>query len=35
MRATANNPVGLYVCAGLGNIGAKDAGINWPLLAVE
>ncbi|KAI1866710.1 uncharacterized protein JN550_007563 [Neoarthrinium moseri] len=31
MRATANNPVGLYSCAGLGNTGAKDKGINWPL----
>ncbi|KAK3201066.1 hypothetical protein GRF29_213g966212 [Pseudopithomyces chartarum] len=30
MRATANNPVGLYQCAGLGNTGAKDKGINWP-----
>jgi len=33
MRATANNPVGLYSCAGLGNTGAKDKGINWPLAA--
>ncbi|CAJ2510466.1 Uu.00g132750.m01.CDS01 [Anthostomella pinea] len=32
MRATANNPVGLYSCAGLGNIGAADKGINWPLV---
>ncbi|KAF2728832.1 hypothetical protein EJ04DRAFT_581074 [Polyplosphaeria fusca] len=32
MRATANNPVGLYACAGLGNTGAKDKGINWPLV---
>ncbi|TPX16088.1 uncharacterized protein E0L32_004083 [Thyridium curvatum] len=32
MRATANNPVGLYACAGLGNIGAADKGINWPLV---
>lgn len=32
MRATANNPVGMYSCAGLGNIGAKDKGINWPLV---
>ncbi|KAI1180709.1 carbohydrate-binding module family 13 protein [Nemania sp. FL0916] len=31
MRATENNPVGLYNCAGLGNIGAADKGINWPL----
>ncbi|KAF2646606.1 hypothetical protein P280DRAFT_416063 [Massarina eburnea CBS 473.64] len=31
MKATQNNPVGLYSCAGLGNIGAKDKGINWPL----
>ncbi|KAJ4346626.1 uncharacterized protein N0V89_010557 [Didymosphaeria variabile] len=30
MRATANNPVGLYACAGLNNSGAKDKGINWP-----
>ncbi|KAF2448501.1 carbohydrate-binding module family 13 protein [Karstenula rhodostoma CBS 690.94] len=30
MRATANNPVGLYQCAGLNNSGAKDKGINWP-----
>ncbi|EMR69959.1 putative carbohydrate-binding module family 13 protein [Eutypa lata UCREL1] len=34
MRATPNNPVGLYSCAGLGNIGAADAGINWPLVNV-
>ncbi|KJR89244.1 uncharacterized protein SPSK_06629 [Sporothrix schenckii 1099-18] len=33
MRATANNPVGLYSCAGLGNAGAGDKGINWPLVA--
>lgn len=32
LRATANNPVGLYTCAGLGNTGAADKGINWPLL---
>ncbi|PSN64567.1 hypothetical protein BS50DRAFT_557168 [Corynespora cassiicola Philippines] len=32
MRATPNNPVGLYSCAGLGNTGAADKGINWPLL---
>jgi hypothetical protein len=31
LRATQNNPVGLYDCAGLGNSGAKDKGINWPL----
>ncbi|KAI0022140.1 hypothetical protein F4780DRAFT_777853 [Xylariomycetidae sp. FL0641] len=34
MRATANNPVGLYSCAGLGNTGAADKGINWPLVDV-
>ncbi|TGJ84149.1 hypothetical protein E0Z10_g4617 [Xylaria hypoxylon] len=34
MRATENNPVGLYACAGLGNIGAADKGINWPLTNV-
>ena len=34
MRATQNNPVGLYACAGLGNAGAKDKGINWPLVQV-
>ncbi|KAF2190660.1 carbohydrate-binding module family 13 protein [Zopfia rhizophila CBS 207.26] len=34
MKATANNPVGLYSCAGLGNTGAKDKGINWPLVNV-
>ncbi|KAK3312657.1 hypothetical protein B0H66DRAFT_504543 [Apodospora peruviana] len=34
MRATANNPVGLYSCAGLGNTGAADKGINWPLVSV-
>jgi hypothetical protein len=32
LRATPNNPVGLYDCAGLGNSGAADKGINWPLL---
>ena len=32
LRATQNNPVGLYACAGLGNTGAKDKGINWPLV---
>lgn len=32
LRATQNNPVGLYNCAGLGNTGAADKGINWPLL---
>ncbi|KAF1833977.1 hypothetical protein BDW02DRAFT_579960 [Decorospora gaudefroyi] len=31
LRAVPNNPVGLYNCAGLGNIGAADKGINWPL----
>ncbi|KAF2845032.1 carbohydrate-binding module family 13 protein [Plenodomus tracheiphilus IPT5] len=31
LRATQNNPVGLYNCAGLGNTGAADKGINWPL----
>ncbi|KAL8403090.1 hypothetical protein RB594_008374 [Gaeumannomyces avenae] len=34
LRATAGNPVGLYSCAGLGNTGARDAGINWPLVNV-
>jgi hypothetical protein len=34
MRATENNPVGLYSCAGLGNTGAADKGINWPLVNV-
>ncbi|KAI2471884.1 carbohydrate-binding module family 13 protein [Annulohypoxylon bovei var. microspora] len=34
MRATENNPVGLYSCAGLGNTGAADKGINWPLTNV-
>lgn len=34
LRATQNNPVGLYNCAGLGNTGAADKGINWPLLDV-
>ena len=34
MKATANNPVGLYACAGLGNTGAADKGINWPLVNV-
>ena len=32
MRAIANNPVGLYNCAGLNNAGAADEGLNWPLL---
>ncbi|KAK3294452.1 uncharacterized protein B0H64DRAFT_375243 [Chaetomium fimeti] len=32
MRAVENNAVGLYSCAGLGNIGAADKGINWPLV---
>ncbi|EMD92194.1 hypothetical protein COCC4DRAFT_57750 [Bipolaris maydis ATCC 48331] len=31
IRAVENNPVGMYNCAGLGNSGAKDKGINWPL----
>ncbi|KAF2826885.1 MFS general substrate transporter [Ophiobolus disseminans] len=31
LRATQNNPVGLYNCAGLANSGAADKGINWPL----
>jgi len=34
LRATQNNPVGLYACAGLQNSGAKDKGINWPLVNV-
>ncbi|PVH97333.1 carbohydrate-binding module family 13 protein [Periconia macrospinosa] len=34
MQAKQNNPVGLYACAGLGNTGAKDKGINWPLVDV-
>ncbi|PKS05465.1 hypothetical protein jhhlp_008842 [Lomentospora prolificans] len=34
MRAVPNNPVGLYSCAGLGNTGAADKGINWPLVDV-
>ncbi|KAK3899881.1 hypothetical protein C8A05DRAFT_36488 [Staphylotrichum tortipilum] len=34
MRATENNAVGLYACAGLGNTGAADKGINWPLVNV-
>lgn len=33
MKAAANNPVGLYSCAGLNNVGAADKGINWPLAA--
>lgn len=32
LRATQNNPVGLYSCAGLGNTGAADKGINFPLV---
>ncbi|KAF1847707.1 carbohydrate-binding module family 13 protein [Cucurbitaria berberidis CBS 394.84] len=32
LKATQNNPVGLYNCAGLGNTGAADKGINWPLV---
>lgn len=35
MRAVENNDVGLFSCAGLGNIGAADKGINWPLVDVE
>ncbi|KXX80056.1 Beta-galactoside-specific lectin 3 [Madurella mycetomatis] len=34
MRAVENNPVVLFNCAGLGNTGAADKGINWPLLNV-
>jgi hypothetical protein len=34
LRATQNNPVGLYNCAGLANSGAADKGINWPLANV-
>jgi hypothetical protein len=34
LKAVQNNPVGLYNCAGLGNTGAADKGINWPLLNV-
>ncbi|SPO07242.1 uncharacterized protein DNG_09936 [Cephalotrichum gorgonifer] len=34
MRATPGNPVGLYTCAGLGGIGAADAGLNWPQVEV-
>ncbi|KAL2169076.1 hypothetical protein VTG60DRAFT_6498 [Thermothelomyces hinnuleus] len=34
MRAVENNDVGLFSCAGLGNTGAADAGINWPLVNV-
>ncbi len=33
MKASENNPVGLYACAGLANAGAKDRGINWPPVA--
>jgi hypothetical protein len=32
LRATQNNPVGLYDCAGLQNSGAADKGINWLLM---
>ncbi|KAJ4377306.1 hypothetical protein N0V83_000130 [Neocucurbitaria cava] len=32
LKAVQNNPVGLYNCAGLGNSGAADKGINWPLV---
>lgn len=35
MRAVPDNPVGFYDCAGLGGIGAEDAGLNWPLVDVE
>ncbi|KAL1836769.1 hypothetical protein VTJ49DRAFT_4687 [Mycothermus thermophilus] len=35
MRAVESNDVGLFTCAGLGNIGAADKGINWPLVDVE
>lgn len=35
MRAVPNNPVGMYDCAGLGGIGAADAGLNWPLVDAE
>jgi hypothetical protein len=35
MRAVENNPVGFFSCEGLGDIGAADAGINWPLVDVE
>ncbi|KEZ39141.1 hypothetical protein SAPIO_CDS10540 [Scedosporium apiospermum] len=35
MRAVENNAVGLYSCAGLGNTGAADKGINWPIVDVE
>ncbi|TLD30400.1 hypothetical protein PspLS_02424 [Pyricularia sp. CBS 133598] len=34
MRATPGNAVGLYSCAGLGNTGAADKGINFPLVNV-
>jgi hypothetical protein len=34
LKATQNNPVGLYNCAGLANSGAADKGINWPLANV-
>lgn len=34
LRATQNNPVGLYNCAGLQDSGAADKGINWPLVNV-
>ncbi|KAK4148371.1 hypothetical protein C8A00DRAFT_39075 [Chaetomidium leptoderma] len=34
MRATEDNAVGLYARAGLGNTGAADKGINWPLVNV-
>lgn len=35
MQAVPDNPVGLYDCAGLGGIGAEDAGLNWPLVDAE
>lgn len=35
MRAVPDNPVGFYDCAGLGGIGAADAGLNWPLVDAE
>lgn len=35
MRAVPDNPVGFYDCAGLGGIGAEDAGLNWPLVDAE
>ncbi|EDU42505.1 hypothetical protein PtrSN002B_010721 [Pyrenophora tritici-repentis] len=32
IKAVQNNPVGMYNCAGLGNIGAQDKGLNWPMV---